>query len=337
MKINKILILLILGFLLKNLRAMEWKSEEETEEAEITLSDTFASKESLEYQQLLEKIEKMPLKIQVKILKRVLTKNLTNIEEGIEFIQSLSGTILGKIISKSTFINWAIRTIVKVLNKSSVEAALKLGIPGASEWLKEKAKTNPEIKAEIDQKLIKAAMENLQTNVRFLLDSGANPNICTSLGLTPLMKTKDENIAKLLLESGAKIDVKDKFGNSVLHWSVWNNGNEKLVELLIKNNAEVNIQNNTGSSVLHWSILKGSEELVKLLLKNKANVNVQTGTGITPLMMAANEGYEGIVRVLLEYGADINLKNVIGQTAAAIASSKGYKSIENLILSHGTK
>jgi uncharacterized protein len=67
--------------------------------------------------------------------------------------------------------------------------------------------------------------QNLRTNVRALLDHGAEVNVTNKMGRTPLMNAvvhaKDLELVKILLEAGANPAVTNKHGESALWLAQW--------------------------------------------------------------------------------------------------------------------
>lgn len=127
---------------------------------------------------------------------------------------------------------------------------------------------------------------------------------------TPLMDAlgaKEETQAKKLIESGAALDAKDKWGRTPLHYAVyrWFNGNGA---------GGINAVKSPGS---------GSEELVNLILDRGANIDAQDNDGNTPLMIAVISQQPDMVQLLINRGAATNIQNNKGKTALELETSTG--------------
>ena len=89
---------------------------------------------------------------------------------------------------------------------------------------------------------------------------------------------------KLLLEKGAELETKDKYGQTPLSWAAGN----------------------------------GHEAVVKLLLEKGAELETKAKYGRTPLSWAAGNGHEAVVKLLLEKGAELETKDKIWSDAAVM-------------------
>ena len=106
----------------------------------------------------------------------------------------------------------------------------------------------------------------------------------------------------LLLEEGANLDVRDRWGTPALHAAV-STQNAEAVKLLLVHGANVEALDSAGLSALCLACVYGSSEIVKLLLADNADLNpVSSGRG-SALCAAACCGREGLVRLLFEKGA----------------------------------
>ena len=79
------------------------------------------------------------------------------------------------------------------------------------------------------------------------------------------------DMVKLLVKSGAKINVSDDKGRTPAHICA-ENGNVKIMAYLIEKGANINLENSRGETPLDIALKKGNFEIVSLFLKNDVNV-----------------------------------------------------------------
>lgn len=90
----------------------------------------------------------------------------------------------------------------------------------------------------------------------FLLDHGARPDTCNSIGGTLLHAIAQqgvldkhagdlERLMDRLLHEGVGVDALDKRGRTALHWAVYL-GNEKVCSYLLKRHAKLDLRDNDG-------------------------------------------------------------------------------------------
>merc|ERR1712096_196705 len=97
----------------------------------------------------------------------------------------------------------------------------------------------------------------------------------------------------------------------------------KTVRKLIERGAKLEAKDGFGLTALHWSAnVKDGEFCFRILLENAANVNAKEDDGCTPLFCAARAGHVKVVKLLLQFGADVKIKNKWGRTAL-------YRATEN--------
>ncbi|KAL9185167.1 hypothetical protein ACHAXT_002944 [Thalassiosira profunda] len=99
---------------------------------------------------------------------------------------------------------------------------------------------------------------------------------------------------KLLIESGAHVDLQDRHSRTPLHLAC----------------------ENTESALHH--------DCVKYLLAKDANANVQDTEGRTPLHIAAKEGCAVCINLLLQNGAEADIRDSAGNTPLHITAQLGH-------------
>ncbi|MBN1988892.1 MAG: ankyrin repeat domain-containing protein [Bacteroidales bacterium] len=217
-----------------------------------------------------------------------------------------------------------------------------------------------------EQLLVQADSGNIET-VAFLLKNGADPNIQTWDGITPLMyatQTGRPQLVTLLLLKGANPNAKPVDGNTALHTATYLNL-DTIAEILIKYGAEIDAANSYNVTPLHNAVVNGYPYLTSLmlyygatphttdimgnstvmmaayvgatstldiLLKEGVDPNIADHRGYTPLMAAAQFNDTLIIQKLLEYDADPFKKNGSGNNALSIAIYHGASDAAKLLI-----
>jgi ankyrin repeat protein len=178
-----------------------------------------------------------------------------------------------------------------------------------------------------------------------LINSGADVNAKENkTGISALQLAVYYNlleIAQLLIDRGASLDVQDKRGCTPLMYAIFR-GHDDMVTLLLKAGARIDLKAADGSTAIGYAVLRGNVSIAETLLRYGTDVNVPIDTGLTPLMMAAGNGSEKMVDLLLKAGADVNAvmkaKNDSGwKTALWFAALGGHVNIVELLIKAGAK
>ena len=154
--------------------------------------------------------------------------------------------------------------------------------------------------------------------VILLLNSGANPNLEDENGSTPLDWSslgKNLEIARLLLQSGAKVNPKN--GAKFLHWIVGQEGEDlekvELIPLFLAAGSNVNSRNSEGYTALHTAAMCSNVEIVRALLAAGADVNAKDHLNRSTLWWAGsgieNPRIPDVVRLLIKGGANPYIKD----------------------------
>tara|TARA_Y100001970_G_scaffold36092_1_gene44621 strand:+ start:3997 stop:4641 length:645 start_codon:yes stop_codon:yes gene_type:complete len=149
-------------------------------------------------------------------------------------------------------------------------------------------------------------------------------------------------IVKMMIQFGADKDMKDKDGDSALHYAA-QFGHTDVVKLLLDAGAVKEVKNNDGATPLHYAIGENNFDAVKLLLDAGAEMEVKDEDGKTPLHWAAEsteageDGYTDIVELLLDMEADKEVKDKWGKTPLYLAAENDHNYIIKVFLDYGVQ
>eukprot|EP00043_Microstomoeca_roanoka_P009710 m.92479 g.92479 ORF g.92479 m.92479 type:complete len:1086 (-) comp14669_c0_seq2:328-3585(-) len=171
---------------------------------------------------------------------------------------------------------------------------------------------------------------------QLLIELGADVNVNNYDNNTPLHFVNVHlDIALLLIKHGADINAKNNWGDTALHW-VSDNGVTGTASLLIEHGADINAKNNDEETSLHLATHKGHTDVVSLLIDRGADVNAKKKDDITALHIAAENGHFDIARLLIEHGGDLHAARAwTGWTPLHCASTRGHADICRLLIEHG--
>jgi len=115
---------------------------------------------------------------------------------------------------------------------------------------------------------LRAALSGDITVMRLLLEKGADPNIATFAGTTPLMAAAGVNwmtgqtfteskeasmeAVQLCLDEGADVNAKNSMGVTAVIGAA-NRGSDDILEFLVKRGARLDIKDNEGRTPLVWA------------------------------------------------------------------------------------
>lgn len=177
---------------------------------------------------------------------------------------------------------------------------------------------------------LRYATEKGDTNtIAVFLSSGGNIDALIRHSSHPVAKASMLHVAvsvgnltamKFLLASGADPNVVDYMGRSPAMWAVGVNANTvdrmEMLELLLRNGANPNLADRDGNTALIWASMLDTDLIANRLLKAGAQVNATNKNGFTALHLARNGS---IARTLLSRGANKNLLSKTGESPSDAA------------------
>lgn len=124
--------------------------------------------------------------------------------------------------------------------------------------------------------------------------------------LTPLhyaTEKKHLEVAKYLISKGANVNSRERdMGCAPIHFAA-QEGSYEIVKLLIDNGSSPKMKDKFGDTPLHWAAgspwkNKNMQLTVELLIKRGANIAARDDSGMTPLMKAEMSGNKVVADVI---------------------------------------
>lgn len=141
------------------------------------------------------------------------------------------------------------------------------------------------------------------------------------------------NMARWLLDKGARVDVVNQSGSSLLMLAVISQ-NVEMVALLLDRGANVHVVDREGDTALLYTAGRSSNRILVLLLEKNANVAVNNRAGLSPLREAVNSSQADNVKTLLHHcqGSRVTIDDIMTsynlakqyKNAAVISSFQSY-------------
>ena len=171
-----------------------------------------------------------------------------------------------------------------------------------------------------------------------LFDYGANVNVVTEQGLTPLhavSRGKHDShedgacVARMLVERGVDINALDKYHCTALHLASLF-GKLEIATLLLDHGANPNAENDYGKTPLHlvsrgkYDTQEHVVDIAWMLLERGVDLSAPDEDNYTALHTASHFGRLGIARLLLEHSAKISLEDNNAQTSLHLVSRCSY-------------
>lgn len=158
--------------------------------------------------------------------------------------------------------------------------------------------------------------------------------------ITYAIRFNNNKIVKLLLNKGARYDVVDRAGRSILYDVI----ESDYIEILkiVLNHAEnaigvmiTDIRDSNGNIPIHYAIKFGSLVAIKLLIKAGSKIYVADESGYNSLHLAVKTKNIAIVKAISNVVSNFDTKNKKGETALHIAINYQYNDIVEHLLEQG--
>ncbi|CAL1537866.1 unnamed protein product, partial [Lymnaea stagnalis] len=194
--------------------------------------------------------------------------------------------------------------------------------------------------------IMASEMNSTGDMLKLLLSFESNINRQDVSGKTALHHAIERGMSenlRILIDSGADVNLITKDGLSPIHQCMKYSMHGQGLTMLLDNGADVNMEDEAGNNVLMAALHIGcSTGLIERLITARADVNHRNKEGLTPLMLVSQRSPNlEIYKILLEAHADI--KRVAGternrKTALSILlNTHGLDEIRNaeFLLDHG--
>ena len=193
--------------------------------------------------------------------------------------------------------------------------------------------------------LLAAVRSGNESTIEFLMERNEvveNINAFTALEKeTPLsaaLRERDFELASMLIEAGAEVDVDIKRGRPFVIDAIEKQDAE-MIDFLFSHGADVEYRGAFPISAFAVAASLDNFELMQRCLKEGAAVDTRGESGNPLLIEAVMEENFKKTRLLLENGADVNILCVENRrmelTALSHAFDQGSSIVENLLFEHG--
>ena len=180
-----------------------------------------------------------------------------------------------------------------------------------------------------------AAKKGLFHSVRCLLENGYNVSLRNKAGMTALEKAivhDRDCVCELLINAGASLEMRSrKFKRTPFHTAV-DTGHVQIAKMLLERGARLNVKDHKGFHPIHTAGLRNQIEIVKIILKHdpsQANVKAKSYgkksamKGMTIVHIAVMKKNYDLLDTVLKLGGDPNLCDWYGRTAFYTAACLG--------------
>ena len=155
-----------------------------------------------------------------------------------------------------------------------------------------------------DAPLLYAAGVGSLEAMKFLLDKGAEPNTQNAFGSTALMRSAtDLAKVRLLVERGANVNLASKQGRTPLFIAAMSDQSADAVRYLVAKGADLKAKDAFGNTILAAATIGNDLDTIRLVVDAGVDVNATGVTGVTPLLLSAAYGNLAATKMLLGKGA----------------------------------
>ena len=171
-----------------------------------------------------------------------------------------------------------------------------------------------------------------------LIKNCENINVQGDRGETALIWAThigNEEIARLLIENGAKLDIQDEDDKTALMHAIQHDYLKEIAKLLVEKGTNLNLQDKEGMTAVMYAIWCGEFELAVLLIEKGARLDLQDKDGKSALRWAVDSFCDeggtvypkffncadlGFINLLIDKGKNLDSQDKDGTTVLMFVS-----------------
>lgn len=184
-----------------------------------------------------------------------------------------------------------------------------------------------------------AAMHGRVEIAKLLLNAGARVDDGDSDGSTPLdcaAQRRKAEMVEFLLARGANPNRRDRNGAYALSFAA-SAGDSSLVARLLEAGADLHFRSADGLTLLHYAASRRMRGFAQQLIDQGVDPDTASLEGITPVHLCVRPGLAGMIRFLHDRGADVDRPDRHGWTPLAAAVSLDDPEPARLLLEYGAR
>ena len=185
-----------------------------------------------------------------------------------------------------------------------------------------------------------AAARGDEDSLNTLISYGANINLPDGQGNTPLHHARAVTCIDMLLNAGADLHARNRFGHTALHAVCRGAGNLALLKRLLDAGADIDAVDHAGETALSNATFGKHDDCALFLIHQGANLDLANGidgTGDAPIHMSLYSNVPAVLRKLLHCGASYTKVTASGRTILHIAAELADQVALEVLRAHGLR